>query len=45
MPKFLLALATAIALGASNAPLAAQQPVDGNTKEELKRTDSEFPGR
>jgi hypothetical protein len=43
MHKFLLALATAIALGASNAPVAAQQPVDGKTGEGLKRSDSAPP--
>ena len=39
MHKFLLALATAIAIGASDAAVVAQQSVDGKTKEELKKAD------
>jgi hypothetical protein len=39
MHRFLVALATAIAISAIMAPVLAQQPVDGKTKEELKKVD------
>jgi hypothetical protein len=39
MHKFLLALAIAMVIGTSDAPVVAQQPVDGKTKEELKKAD------